>query len=457
MNVEDQTNQSCLANSSGYVLFSSSQRRTRKLGWQYNPDGTHSSLTLLPGSLSSNKTYQFRGDLISRQDPSRLYRGYVTVKVQQSDSIPLSFGYVSYISPAPHYHRSSSCILPELCPLLNPYRLINSDTQAAFTSLSSRNLSSNYSIQWHVYSGRMNSSIEWTELENTTQYFDRWFFGKLMSSGTPFRLMKFFFRAECEKLHLQQRSVCQLPDRRVLACSIDLLGRGDERIHFARSEDELPARQRHLFCQSFERNDQHFVHHPLLELDRFRWHQGLLALQSVADSPLALKTHVSVPLVAWTSDRPARSLVGFSVSPSMSVRLSAGDASNSTLVYLSMRVRDPYGCSFEYDMAPVSISRDTTIIKTLVDALQSTSSHSDATHQLHANEIVQILVNGNQNELNQALVSLSQLLNTISTNALASMANISVTALTVSSLDHPWTPVRYVLLMSLITPFFHSP
>ena len=135
----------------------------------------------------------------------------------------------------------------------------------------------------------------------------------------------------------------------------------------------------------------------------------------------------------------------------MEVRLSAGDDSNSTLVSLSMRVRDPYGCSFEYDMPPVPISRDTTIVKLLVDALQSTPS------QLHSNEIVQLLVNGNQNEVNQALVSLSQLLNAMSTSAMTSAANISVTALTVSSLDRPGTPVRSVLRRSLTIPFFHSP
>ena len=181
MNIEDQTNQSCLANRSGYVLSSSSRRRTREIGSYYDPDGTHSSLTLLPGSLSPNQTYQIRGDLVNRQDPSRLYTGYLTVEVQQSDSFPLSFGYAPFISHASHHHRSSRCVLPELCPSLNAYLLINSDTQAAFTSVGSQNLSSNSSIQWHVYSGRMNSSIEWTELENTTQYFDRWFFGRLMS------------------------------------------------------------------------------------------------------------------------------------------------------------------------------------------------------------------------------------------------------------------------------------
>jgi hypothetical protein len=125
----------------------------------------------------------------------------------------------------------------------------------------------------------------------------------------------------------------------------------------------------------------------------------------------------------------------------MSVRVPVDGHSNSTLVYLSMRVRDSYGCSFEYDLPPVSISRDTTIIQLLADALESTASRSDATQQLNSNDMVQLLVNGNQNEMNQALVSLSHLLNTMSTDALTSAANISVTALSVSSLDHPWTLV----------------
>ena len=130
----------------------------------------------------------------------------------------------------------------------------------------------------------------------------------------------------------------------------------------------------------------------------------------------------------------------------MDVRLPAGGGSNSTMVYLSVRVRDQYGCSIEFDMSPVSITRDTTIITMLMDALQSSSSYSDATHQLTSNEIVQLLVNGNQNEVNQLLVSLSQMLNSMSTDALQTAlmnaANISVTVLSVSSLDRPWVLVR---------------
>jgi hypothetical protein len=257
--------------------------------------------------------------------------------------------------------------------------------------------------------------------------------------------MIFSFRVECEKLHLHSRSVSQLSHRRVLARSIDLLGRDSERIWFARPENELPSREWHLFCQSFEWDHQHCVHHRLLELDRLRWHQRLFFLQSVAQPTLSTKTHSTVHLLAWPTDRSIRSLVGFSSFPTMNVRLPAGDHSNSTLTYLSVRVRDQFGCSVEFDLPPVSITRDTATIAMLINALQSSSSHTSATNQLNSNEIVQLLANGNQNEVNQGLVSLSQMLNTMSTDALqtalTSAANIPATTLFVSSLDRPLTPV----------------
>ena len=429
MSIDELTNQSCFVNASGNILFSSSRLRRfiLEIGWQYNLDGTRSSLTLLTGSLTANQTYQIRADLVSRQDPSRLYTGYVTVKVQSADSIEVSVGYVSLFHHAIHNNRSSRCVLPELCPSVDVYRLINSDTQAAFTSLNSMNLSlSNCTIAWQVYAGRMNSSIQWTLLENTTHYIGRWFFGMLMSISVPVTI--FSFRTECEKLHLHSRSVSHLSDRRVLARPSYLLGWGDKRIECTRPEDELPSGEWHLFSQSFEWNDQHVIHCQLCELDRLRWHQRLLVLRLAAVPSLDSEQNLSLNLLAWTNDRPTRSLVGFSTSSSMDARLPPGDHSNSTLVYLSVRVRDEYGCSFQLDMPPVSITRDTTTIAMLINAL------------------VQTLINGNQNEVNQVLVSLAQMLNTMSTDALQTAlmnaANIPATDLSVSSLDHHLSPLK---------------
>jgi hypothetical protein len=182
----------------------------------------------------------------------------------------------------------------------------------------------------------------------------------------------------------------------------------------------------------------------MLELDRLRWHQRLFVLQSVDDPSLDGDKNLSINLLAWTSDRSTRSLVGLSTSSSINVRLPAG-VSNVTLIYLSVSIRDQYGCRIEFDIPPVSITRDTTTIAMLINVLQPASSHSNAANQLYSNEIVQLLANGNQNEVNQLLVSLSQMLNTMSADALQttvmSAANLPATALSVSSLDRPWTPV----------------
>ena len=169
-------------------------------------------------------------------------------------------------------------------------------------------------------------------------------------------------------------------------------------------------------------------------------------------------THLSLDFLAWITDRSTRSLVGFSASPTLNARLPPGDDhSNSTMVYLSVRVRDQYGCSFEFDIPPVSIKRDTTSVAMLINALQSSSS------QLNSIEMVQLLLNGNQNEVNQVLVSLSQMLNTMSTDALQTAlmnaGNISATVFSVSSLDRPWTVVsnfRFDLLLCSSTRIFQA-
>ena len=277
----------------------------------------------------------------------------------------------------------------------------------------------------------MNSSLEWTLLENTTQHIGRWFFGRPVLSSMPVKLMRFSCRADCDKLHLHPRSIPELSDRRVLACGIDLVGRVSERIECTRSEDELSSGEWYLFCQSFEWKHQHRVHCHLLKLVRLRWHQRLLGLQSVLEAPPKSATTISIYPLGWITDRSTRRLVGFSPSPSMNVQLPAGDHSNSTMLHLSVRVRDEYGCSIEFEMPTVLITRDPTTLVMLINALQSTLSQSNA--------LAQVLADGNQNEVNQLLVSLAQMLNTMNNDALQTLlivgGNIPATTLFVSSLD----------------------
>ena len=62
---------------------------------------------------------------------------------------------------------------------MNEYQLINPTTQIALKSFCIENcLNSTSNIWWKIYFGTNNNFIDWTILENTTQYIDQWIFGK---------------------------------------------------------------------------------------------------------------------------------------------------------------------------------------------------------------------------------------------------------------------------------------
>ena len=64
----DSSNPSCLSN---------------RTGWQFT-DSIRSSLTILAGSLQSNRTYQFMVNMTNRRNSSRQATGYVLVKVEDT-------------------------------------------------------------------------------------------------------------------------------------------------------------------------------------------------------------------------------------------------------------------------------------------------------------------------------------------------------------------------------------
>ena len=64
----DSSNPSCLSN---------------RTGWQFT-DSIRSSLTILAGSLQSNRTCQFMVYMTNRRNPSRQATGYVLVKVEDT-------------------------------------------------------------------------------------------------------------------------------------------------------------------------------------------------------------------------------------------------------------------------------------------------------------------------------------------------------------------------------------
>ena len=97
-------------------------------------------------------------------------------------------------------------------------------------------------------------------------------------------------------------------------------------------------------------------------------------------------------------------MLAFSVISTLLIQLPAGD-DNSTVLDLTVQIRDVLNCVTEYYMEPVIVIPDHTAIDALIDVLQNSKNGSTN------NPIVQALASGNQNTVGQVVTSLSQQFN----------------------------------------------
>jgi hypothetical protein len=96
------------------------------------------------------------------------------------------------------------CVIPSMCITQNEYEILNPTTQVSLNSFcidNCHNSSSYISIQWNIYYGLVsltNNSIQWTMLENTTQYANNWIFGKLFIGDNYLNnIIKFRYQFKC--------------------------------------------------------------------------------------------------------------------------------------------------------------------------------------------------------------------------------------------------------------------
>jgi hypothetical protein len=111
--------------------------------------------------------------------------------------------------------------------------------------------------------------------------------------------------------------------------------------------------------------------------------------------------------LAWTNDQSNRVLIGYTTSTILQVRMPIGDL-NSTLLQLIVHVRDLNDCVTEWNMDPISVISDMNSITNLITMIQSSLENSTL---ITSNPIINILYSGNQNDICQSLVSVSQILN----------------------------------------------
>jgi hypothetical protein len=115
-------------------------------------------------------------------------------------------------------------------------------------------------------------------------------------------------------------------------------------------------------------------------------------------------------------------MVAFSPLAIFDVRLPSGDDANSSVLYLTVVVRDTADCVTEVNITSVTVTADSASIDALVSVFHTPNS------SLTALPVMQLLSSGNQNIVGQLLTSLSQQLNEL---------NIESLDTAVVSKDHP--------------------
>ena len=97
-------------------------------------------------------------------------------------------------------------------------------------------------------------------------------------------------------------------------------------------------------------------------------------------------------------------IIAFSSIPDFNVRLPAGD-DRTSLLHLSVRIRDNFGCIVQVNLSTVTVRAETEMINDLIDQIQTSQQN------LNHHSLVRLLSSRSQNMVSQVLNSLSVELN----------------------------------------------
>ncbi|CAF4665152.1 unnamed protein product [Rotaria sp. Silwood1] len=353
----------------------------------YGSNGIRSSLIIQPGLLQINQTYQFRADLINALNASRIFTGYVLVKVEENDSMIISI----------------SCVISEICLLVDEYHLINPTTQLALTSLwlnSEVNQSFNGLITWNIYQGSMNTTMQWTLLPNIRTYAYNWFFGIDSENFTA-----------TKDLFINYPSVKYW--RFEVIYSMDSI-HGIGAIDFM-----INSPPENGTCSISPHNGTTTT---LFTIICENW----IDANGVRD----------YSFYTWTTNSSAFAILGYTIIPTIQVLLPA-NGNDKTMIHVIARIRDMYGCMTEIDLPTVSIVFDMATTNNLINDVVTIPINLVNNTQLNSNPIVIMLAGGNQNRVSQVLIAQVQALNAMSLKIFqtAVAGNISAVTISVTSLN----------------------
>ncbi|UJR21041.1 hypothetical protein I4U23_024141 [Adineta vaga] len=332
----DSSNPSCLSN---------------RTGWQFE-NSVHSSITLLPGTLASNRTYQFMVQMENRRNSSLQATGYILVNVEDTRPQMILIG----------------CVIWTLCVPNLEFQLVNPTTQVALFSVCAGNCITNQNITWNVYYGALNSSsntTKWTLFNQINAYRDIWFFGMNTSNFT----------------------------------STNQLFLSNPHINLWRFEVV------YTFSYETSLSSLNFV----INKPPYNGSCSIYPLNGTTTTPFDISCLnwfdedgiKDYTISVWTDDPSQRITIAFSSISTFQVRLPAGDNQTSS-VHLFVQIRDTLDCITELNISSVIVISDTEGITNLINDIQSVSNATTT------NPLLQILASGNQNVVGQLITSLSQ-------------------------------------------------
>ncbi|CAF4112645.1 unnamed protein product, partial [Adineta steineri] len=339
-----------------------------------------SSLTILGGSLQSNRTYQFMVYMENRQNSSLQATGYVLVTVTDTQPQLVAVG----------------CVIGVMCVPNQEFQVLNPTTQVALFTVCVDICPIILNISWNVYQGEQNSSsnsTQWSLFNDIILYENIWFFGKTTSNFTATNQLFLdnptinFWRFEVVYTFITETSSSAL--------------------NFVMNQSPTNG--------SCSINPQNGSTSTLFTISCPHWFDE----DGIQD----------YSVFVWTKDSSEKIFIAFSPVPDFQVRLPSGD-NQTSLLNIMIYVRDLLDCVTQVNMSSINVVQNSTEINSLIVNLQSFENG------ITNNEIVQLLSSGNQNIVGQVITSLSQQLNQMNSQSIdkAISNGISVTSISISSL-----------------------
>ncbi|UJR19272.1 hypothetical protein I4U23_022401 [Adineta vaga] len=325
-----------------------------RTGWRFD-NSLNSSLTILAGSLQSNRTYQFMIYMENSRNFSLQATGYVLVKVEVTQP----------------YMILISCVIWTMCQPNLEFQLVNPTTQVALFSVCTGSCTTIRNITWNIYYGAINSSsnfTQWTLFNQTISYRNIWLFGMNTSNFTA-KNQLFLFNPQ---IYLWKFEVIYTFANDVSISSLNFVinqppSNGSCSINPLNGTTTSPFT---ISCLNWYDEDE-------------------------------IKDYT---VYGWTTVPTKKMMIAFSTISIFQIYLPMGD-NQTSLLHLVVHIRDQLECITEINISSLIVQSDSTTITNLINDIQISSS---------TNPIVQLLASGNQNLVGQILTSISQQFDQIS-------------------------------------------